>query len=251
MSTRPLIGIPADIKMHGQWPFHSVGDKYVRAVQTAVGDVLILPALGDQAKLARLLPLLDGLFLTGSLSNVEPHHYGEPPAREGTLHDPDRDATTLPLIKTVVEMGMPLFGVCRGLQEINVVFGGTLHQHIQELPGKMDHREPPEGDIPTLYADAHEVQVLPGSLLHDWMGGADTITVNSLHQQGVKDLGQGLTVEALAPDGIVEAFRINEARHFGYAVQWHPEWLFDQKAPSIALFKAFREACEAYRAEKA
>ena len=90
MVTRPVIGIPADIKMHGQWPFHSVGDKYVRAVQESVGDVL-LPALGDQAKLARLLPLLDGLFLTGSLSNVEPHHYGEPPSREGTLHDPARD----------------------------------------------------------------------------------------------------------------------------------------------------------------
>ncbi len=251
MSTRPLIGIPADIKMHGQWPFHSVGDKYVRAVQSAVGDVLILPALGDQAKLARLLPLLDGLFLTGSLSNVEPHHYGEPPAREGTLHDPDRDATTLPLIQTVVNMGMPLFGVCRGFQEINVAFGGTLHQHIQELPGKMDHREPPEGDIPTLYADAHEVALQPDSLLKQWLGGEERITVNSLHQQGVKDLGRGLSIEGLAPDGIVEAFRINEARHFGYAVQWHPEWLFDQKAPSIALFKAFREACEAYRAEKA
>ncbi|MCP2039595.1 putative glutamine amidotransferase [Neisseria sp. HSC-16F19] len=251
MSKRPLIGIPADIKNHGLWPFHSVGDKYVRAVQSAVGDVLILPALGDQAKLARLLPILDGLFLTGSLSNVEPHHYGEPPAREGTLHDPHRDATTLPLIKTVVEMGMPLFGVCRGFQEINVAFGGTLHQHIQELPGKMDHREPPEGDIPTLYADAHEAYLQPGSLLQNWMGGADTITINSLHQQGVKDLGQGLTVEALAPDGIIEAFRINDARHFGYAVQWHPEWMFDEKAPSVALFKAFKEACETYRAQKA
>lgn len=248
--TRPVIGIPADIKYQGQWPFHSVGDKYVHAVQTAVGDVMILPALGDQSVLARFLPLLDGLFLTGSLSNVEPHHYGEPPAREGTLHDPARDATTLPLIQTVIDMGMPLFGVCRGFQEINVAFGGTLHQHIQELPGKMDHREPPEGDIPTLYADAHEAHLQADSLLKQWLSGADTITINSLHQQGIKDLGRGLSIEALAPDGIVEAFRIDAARHFGYAVQWHPEWLFNEKPASVALFKAFKEACEAYRAGK-
>lgn len=248
--TRPVIGIPADIKYQGQWPFHSVGDKYVRAVQTAVGDVILLPALGDQAALQRLLPHIDGLFFTGSLSNVEPARYGEPPSREGTLHDPERDATTLPLIQTAVQMGLPIFGVCRGFQEINVAFGGTLHQHIQEIEGKLDHREPPEGDIPTLYADAHEASLQDGSLLKQWLNGAESITINSLHQQGVKDLGQGLTVEALAPDGIIEAFRIDAARHFGYAVQWHPEWQFDQKPASIALFAAFRQACEAYRATK-
>lgn len=248
--TRPIIGIVADIKMHGQWPFHSVGDKYVRAVHHAVGDVMLLPALGDQAAIARLLPQLDGLFLTGSMSNIEPARYGEPPARTGTLHDPDRDATTLPLIQTVVEIGLPLFGVCRGFQEINVAYGGTLHQHIQEIDGKLDHREPPEGDIPTLYADAHEAFLKPDSLLKQWLNGTDSVIINSLHQQGVKDLGQGLSVEATAPDGIIEAFRIDAARYFGYAVQWHPEWQYDQKPASIALFAAFRQACEAYRAAK-
>lgn len=247
----PIIGVTACTKQVGLHPNHIVGDKYVRAVAVGAEALpLVIPALGELIDHDTLLASVDGLLFTGSPSNVEPHHYSGPASMPGTHHDIFRDATTLPLIRTVIDMGMPLFGVCRGFQEINVVMGGTLHQHIQELPGKMDHREPPEGDIPTLYADAHEARLMPDSLLKQWLGGTDTITINSLHQQGVKDLGRGLTVEALAPDGIVEAFRIDAARHFGYAVQWHPEWLFDEKKPSIALFKAFREACEAYKAGK-
>lgn len=248
--SRPLIGIAADVKLIGLSWFHAVGKRYVEAVQTAVGDVVILPSLGNPAVLERMLPLLDGIFLTGSLSNVEPQQYGEPPSREGTLHDPERDATALPLIRTAVDIGMPLFGVCRGLQEINVAFGGTLHQHIQELPQKMDHREPQDVELEQMYADAHDIRLAEDSLLRRWLGGADSIAINSLHQQGVKELGQGLSVEAVAEDGIIEAFRIDAARHFGYAVQWHPEWLFNEKPASVALFKAFKEACEAYRAGK-
>ena len=248
MQARPLIGIPCDVKPVGKWDFHAVGDKYIQAVQHTAGDVVLLPALGDQQKLARLLPQLDGLFLTGSHSNVEPRHYGEGAAREGTLHDPLRDNTTLPLIRTVLDLGMPLFGVCRGFQEINVALGGTLHQHIQELPGKMDHREP-EGNIPTQYGDAHNITLLSGSLLHQWLG-SDHTRVNSLHQQGIKDLAPGLTAEAVADDGIIEAFRIDAAKTFGYAVQWHPEWQYDQKPASVALFGAFAAACAAYRQQK-
>lgn len=255
--SRPVIGIVADIKPQDQspldsveWSFHSVGDKYIRALQNTVGDVVILPALGDQTIIVRLLPLLDGLFLTGSVSNIEPQQYGEPPSRAGTLHDPNRDATTLPLIRTALEIGLPLFGVCRGFQEINVALGGTLHQHIQEIEGKLDHREASEGDLPTLFADAHPVYLQEGSLLKQWLGGTDSININSLHQQGIKDLATGLTVEALAPDGIIEAFRIDRARHFGYAVQWHPEWQYRDKPASLALFAAFAQACQNYRAGK-
>lgn len=248
MSKRPLIGIPADIKPIGHWDFHAVGDKYIRAVQEAVGDVILLPALGNQTILARLLPMLDGLCLTGSHSNVAPEHYGEPPSREGTLHDPARDATTLPLIHTAVKMGLPLLGICRGFQEINVAFGGSLHQHIQEMPNYLDHREP-DGDISTQYGDAHEITFTPDSLMKKWLN-ADSAWVNSLHQQGIKTLGKGLIIEAHAPDGIIEAIRIENARYFGYAVQWHPEWQFDSRPSSKALYSAFKAACETYQHQK-
>lgn len=248
MATRPLIGIPCDVKLIGKWDFHAVGDKYIQAVQHAAGDVVLLPALANEQIMARLLPQLDGIFLTGAYSNIEPHHYGEGPARDGTMHDRARDNTTLPLIRTVLDMGMPLLGVCRGFQEINVALGGTLHQHIQELPEKMDHREP-EGDLATQYGDAHDITVLPDSLLHQWLGST-TARVNSLHQQGIKDLAAGLTVEAVAADGIIEAFRIDAAAIFGYAVQWHPEWQYDQKPPSLAIFQAFADACAQYHQQK-
>ena len=250
MTRRPVIGIPCDLKTVHNAPFHAVGDKYIQAVQQTVGDVILVPSLADQSALMRLLPFLDGLFLTGSLSNVEPKHYGGDTSRDGTLHDPHRDGTTLPLIRTVLALGMPLLGVCRGFQEMNVALGGTLHQHVQEQPGMMDHREPPEGSAEILYADAHELHLLPGSHYADWMG-TDTIRVNSLHQQGIKDLAPGLVAEGVAPDGLIEAFRVGHAKGFAYAVQWHPEWQFAQKPPSMALFKAFQAACLQYQSEKA
>lgn len=248
MPQRPLIGLVCDVKQIGKWGYHATGDKYIQAVQHAVGDVLLLPALGDQAVLSRLLPLLDGVFLTGSYSNIEPKHYGEGVARVGTLHDPARDQTTLPLIHMALTTGVPLLGVCRGFQEINVALGGTLYQHIQELPGKLDHREA-DGSIAVQYADAHAITIRPDSLLKQWLGDT-TVQVNSLHQQGIKTLAQGLSVEATAPDGIIEAFRVDAAPWFAYAVQWHPEWQYDRKTLSIAIFRAFHEACAAYRHHK-
>lgn len=248
MSKRPLIGLVCDVKQIGKWNYHAVGDKYIQAVQHAVGDVVLLPALAEQTVLVRLLPLLDGIFLPGSYSNIEPRHYGEGDARAGTYHDAARDQTALPLIRLALNSGMPLFGVCRGFQEINVALGGSLHQHIQELPDKLDHREA-DGDISVQYADAHDIAICPDSLLRQWFGGA-TAQVNSLHQQGIKTLAPGLTAEATAPDGIIEAFRIDAAPLFGYAVQWHPEWQYDKKPLSIAVFRAFRAACEAYQQQK-
>ena len=249
---RPVIGIPCDVKFVGRADFHAVGEKYIAAVQGAVGDVVLLPAWGDMNILKRLLPGLDGIFLTGSLSNVKPSRYGSELADPNTLLDEKRDNTTLPLIEHVLEIGMPLFGVCRGFQEMNVALGGTLYQKVQEVPGMMDHREPGDTiDSNILYADAHTISLAENSLLKQWMGGTNETMVNSLHQQGVKDLAPGLTAEAHAPDGLIEAFRVTDAKTFAYAVQWHPEWLYTEKAASIALFKAFHDACVEYAAATA
>lgn len=248
---RPVIGIPCDVKFVGRADFHAVGEKYISAVQAAVGDVILLPAWGDMSILKRLLPLVDGIFLTGSLSNVKPSLYGSQLDDPDTLLDEKRDRTTLPLIEHVLNIGMPLFGVCRGFQEMNVALGGTLYQKVQEVAGMMDHREPSDTiDANILYADAHPIELVDGSHLQKWMNGAIATQVNSLHQQGIKDLAAGLTAEAHAPDGLIEAFRVTEAKTFAYAVQWHPEWLFAEKPASIALFQAFQDACLDYAAQK-
>src|SRR5579862_4995378 len=141
-AARPLIGIPADRRMIGLHPFHAVGEKYVRAVlDAAQGLPLLIPALADELEMDDLLRRLDGILFTGSASNIEPHRYSGPPSDPGTLHDPARDATTLPLIRKAVAAAIPVFGICRGFQEMNVAFGGTLHQKVHEVAGKLDHRD--------------------------------------------------------------------------------------------------------------
>lgn len=251
MQVRPVIGIPCDVKQIGKLNFHAVGDKYIQAVQDSVGDVILLPALADQDSLQRLLPLVDGIFLSGSYSNIEPHWYGGDNAREGTLHDKARDYTTLPLIRKLIDEGIPLLGVCRGLQEINVALGGTLYQYVHEIPGFLDHREPDNQPIEVQYGDAHPIHLHDNSLLTLWLAAnQQQYPVNSLHQNGVKTLAPGLSIEATAPDGLIEAFRIDAATLFGYAVQWHPEWLYGKKPLSVAIFKAFREACMQYQLHK-
>lgn len=243
MLTRPVIGIFCDVKDIGLFPFHVVGEKYVRAVQQVVGDVVLLPAHANNDSLLRLIKGMDGLLLPGSLSNIEPHHYGDTPTEEGMLHDQHRDATTLPFIPQLVKKGIPLFGICRGFQEINVAFGGKLFQHVQEEVGMLDHRESKSAHVATLYQDAHTVALVAGGLLSTRLC-VNEIMVNSLHQQGVKCLAAGLIAEAIAPDGLVEAFRVENAPTFAYGVQWHPEWLFNENPASVVLFQAFKEACE-------
>lgn len=148
MSAKPVIGIPADRRILEPHPFHIVGEKYITAIADAAGAVpLLVPVLGEALPADDVLDALDGLFLTGSPSNVEPHHYDGPPSREGTLHDPARDATTLPLAARALERGVPLLAVCRGFQELNVVLGGTLHQHVHEVPGYHNHRENPDDPL--------------------------------------------------------------------------------------------------------
>ncbi|MBS0420604.1 MAG: gamma-glutamyl-gamma-aminobutyrate hydrolase family protein [Proteobacteria bacterium] len=242
MPARPLIGIPADRRMLGLHPFHVVGDKYARAVLDAAGALpLLIPALADELGMDELLERLDGLMLTGSPSNVEPHHYSGTASDPGTLHDPARDATTLPLIRKAVAAGIPVLGVCRGFQEMNVAYGGTLHQKVHEVEGKRDHREDTQRELDVQYGPAHEVVLEPGGALRG-LTDQDRIQVNSLHSQGVDRLGPGLAVEARAPDGLIEAFRVEQAKTFALAVQWHPEWKVMSNPFSRALFAAFGAA---------
>ncbi len=240
---RPLIGIPADRRMVGAHPFHMVGEKYARAVMDAAGGMpLLIPSLAEELGFAELLDRVDGLLFTGSPSNVEPHLYQGPPSDPGTLHDPARDATTLPLIRKAVAAGVPVLGICRGFQEMNVAFGGTLHQKLHEVPGHLDHRDDTSKPLEEQYAPAHEVTLEEGGLLRPLATGS-RIEVNSLHNQGIDRLGAPLAVEARAPDGVVEAFRVREARRFAVAVQWHPEWQVMKNPFSRALFAAFGRAC--------
>ena len=228
--------------MLGLHPFHAVGEKYIAPLLTISGALpLLIPSLGEELGLEALVAELDGLMFTGSPSNVEPHRYGGESSRPGTLHDPERDATTLALIPRAIAAGVPVLGVCRGFQEMNVAYGGTLWQHVHEQPGYRVHHEDASQPLDVQYGPVHEVRLTPGGVL---AAIADTgrITVNSLHHQGVRELGAGLVEEARADDGLIEAFRVREARRFAVAVQWHPEWKPQDNAFSTALFRAFGAA---------
>jgi putative glutamine amidotransferase len=238
---KPLIGIPADRRILGPHPFHCVGEKYIAAVAEAAEAIpVLIPALGER-DLDQLLETLDGILLTGSPSNVEPRRYAGEASDPDTLHDPHRDSTTLPLIPHAIGRAVPLFAVCRGFQEMNVAFGGTLWQKVQQVPGMHDHREDKEQPLEVQYAPVHEVELVRGGMLHAW-AGRDRVMVNSLHSQGVRTLGDGLEVEARAPDGLVEAFRVRSAPGFALAVQWHPEWQVMKNPFSRAMFAAFGDA---------
>jgi putative glutamine amidotransferase len=228
--------------MVGAHPFHMVGEKYARAVLDAAGAApLLIPSLADELGFDELLQRLDGLLFTGSPSNVEPHLYEGTPSAPGTLHDPARDATTLPLIRKAVRAGVPVFGICRGFQEMNVAFGGTLHQRLHEVPGHLDHRDDDTQPLEVQYGPAHDVTLEPGGVLRA-LALSDRIQVNSLHNQGIDRLGAELAVEARAPDGVIEAFRVRDAQRFALAVQWHPEWKVMSNPFSRALFAAFGQA---------
>jgi len=243
MSRLPLIGVTACTKQIGLHPYHITGDKYVRAAAIGAGGLpLIIPALAELIDQPALLENLDGLLLPGSPSNVEPHHYNGPASVPGTPHDPARDQTTLSLIRKAVEAGIPVFGICRGFQEMNVAFGGTLHQKVHEIAGLMDHREPDNEPLEVQYAPSHPLHVQPGGVL-DGLGLPREILVNSIHGQGVQRLAPGLRVEALAPDGLIESFSVVGAKSFALGVQWHPEWQVRSNPNYLAIFQAFGEAC--------
>ena len=240
----PLIGIPCCVRPIWERPFHTVNDRYPQAVIDAASGVpVLIPAVGGKLDYSAVLDRLDGLLITGSPSNVEPHQYGGPPSMEGTLHDPDRDATTLPLIREAVRRDLPVLAICRGIQELNVALGGTLHQRIFEMPSRFNHRRrrgPMTMD--QRYGPAHSVALTAEGLLAELAGAAE-IMVNSLHGQGIDCPAPDLLVEAVAPDGQIEAVRLPGAR-FVVGVQWHPEYKPLENPFSRALFRAFAQACD-------
>jgi putative glutamine amidotransferase len=228
--------------MIGPHPFHAVGEKYIAAIVQAADCLpLLIPVLESPLDVTEILSRVDGVFFSGSPSNVEPARYAGPASVPGTLHDPHRDATTLSLIPRAVADGVPVLGVCRGFQEMNVAMGGTLHQRVHEVSGLDDHREDKEQPLEVQYGPAHDVVLEPGSVLRG-LAGQERVRVNSLHGQGVDRLGPDLAVEARATDGLVEAFRVKSAPAFALAVQWHPEWQVMSNPFSKALFAEFGKA---------
>jgi putative glutamine amidotransferase len=243
MPRKPVVAIAACVREINEVPFHSVHDKYVRAIaKVCDATPVIVPAFGDEAT-EELVDRFDGFVFPGSPSNVDPSHYDGPAAREGVKQDAHRDATTLPLLRALLEAEAPVLAICRGIQELNVACGGTLHQHVQELPGKLDHRAPPrELPVAVRYApEHHHVDFTSDGLLRS-LAGTDRVMVNSLHHQGIDRLGEGLAVEAVAPDGLIEAVRYMQAKRLVLGVQWHPEACIDFDAFSRAIFETFREA---------
>lgn len=238
-----VVAIPCDRGTAGGHPGHQVMDKYVAPVVEVVGALpWLVPARAD-VDVEALVDRVDGVMLTGGWSNIEPHRYGGGESYEGCLHDPDRDDLALRLVRAALTHGVPLLGICRGLQELNVALGGTLHQRIWELPRATAHRDAEHHDEPDPYQPRHTVDVT-GELAR--IVGAERIEVNSLHGQAVDDVADGLVVEGVATDGLVEAVRVQRAPAFALAVQWHPEWRFAETPHHAAVFEAFGRAVAAH-----
>ncbi len=237
-----IVGIPACTKFISEHVQHATPARYGAALMAAADALpLLIPPEGE-AMLA-VLDRLDGVMFNGSPSNVAPLAYGADYDATPDFHDPARDATTLPMIREVLRRGMPMLCICRGMQELNVALGGTLFQEVHALPGRLDHRAGP-GPREQMFRLKHQV-ALSGRLAQ--ISGAEEIAVNSLHGQGIDQLAPGLVVEAVAPDGTIEAVRVAAATGFAIAVQWHPEWEVLHFPDRAALFAAFGKACEDYR----
>lgn len=252
LAASPLIGVTCCFKPTREAYEHVVGDKYVDGVvDGAEGVPVLIPALGARLAIDALLDRLDGVLVTGSPSNVDPAHYGGPPPRPDNIADPVRDATTLPLIRRVLARGVPFLAICRGLQELNVALTGSLHQHVEEVPGRDDHRSDKTRPLNERYGPAHDVVFTEGGRLQTMVGDEHVLTVNSLHGQGIERLAPGLVVEARSQDGGIEAVTVEASRSFAVAVQWHPEWRVREIPHHLRLFRAFGEACRARAAERA
>lgn len=247
MVKRPLVvGLPSDHRMVGDHPFDMVGEKYIIAVRDGAGVLpLLIPVMEPPIPPADILATLDGLLFTGSPSNVSPNYYGGPAPRDGNVADENRDATALPLLIAAIAAGVPVLCICRGIQELNVALGGTLFQHVKEEPGRLDHTAVAKKTTAEKYSPAHPVTVVPGGMLERVVGKREFM-VNSLHAQAIDRLAPGLKVEALAPDGTIEAISLPGAKGFLLAVQWHPEWMWRDNDQSRAIFRSFGEAVRAH-----
>jgi putative glutamine amidotransferase len=230
------VGIISDRRVFDGMAVHQANDEYIEAIRDGAGAFpLLIPSTDRPLAPADVLAQVDGLLFTGAPSNVAPAQYGQT-APAGTELDETRDATSLPLLRAAVRSGKPLLAICRGFQELNVALGGTLHQHLHEIPGRLDHREPADVPREMEYAPAHAITIVPDGLLAR-LSGKDEGKVNSLHHQGIDRLAPGLKIEAEAPDGQIEA--VSHTGAFLLGVQWHPEWRFAQDPLSMAIFQGF------------
>jgi len=251
---RPVVGVIGSAHIvEGKFTAQRVGERPLRAVAETAGALpLIFAGTPEITEIGALLDAVDGILLTGARANVHPSYFGkdEHPAHEP--YDQNRDALALKLIEACVERGVPLFGICRGLQEINVAFGGSLHPEIRDLPGRMNHRMPrlPNGeihpDLEVIFADRHEVRLTPGGVFAKLLGAA-TIRVNSLHGQGILEPGKRIVIEGIAEDDTIEAIAIAEAPGFALGVQWHAEYEADRDPVNRTLFEAFGAALVKFR----
>jgi putative glutamine amidotransferase len=243
MSPRPhIVGIPCDHRMLGPHPFHMVGEKYIAAVQEGAHALpMLIPVLDPPIAVSDIVASVSGLLFTGSPSNVSPRLYGGPAPRDGVMQDEKRDTTTIPLLQAAIAAGVPVLCICRGFQELNVAYGGTLSQHVHEIDGRIDHREDKSASLDEQYGPAHEVVVQPGGLLSR-MVRETRFSVNSLHSQGIDRIAGALRVEAVASDGQIEAVSMKAAKGFVFATQWHPEWRWAENPVSREIFAAFGDA---------
>src|SRR6056297_324849 len=248
--TRPVVGIIANqYQIDNRYPPHAGGTLNSSAVADVAGCLpRIIPADPRYVSVADLMEVCDGFLLTGGRPNVHPEEYGEEPTEAHGAFDRARDAITLPLGRACLERGQPFLGICRGFQEVNVAMGGTLHPEIRDLPGRDNHRMPPEGTMEECFALRHMVRFQPGGVFHRLMGAGEVMT-NTLHGQGVIDAGRDIVIDGWAHDGTPEALYVRDAPGFTLSVQWHPEWNAANDPVSRPLFTAFGDAVRDWAAQ--
>ena len=246
--TAPVVLVSTDVRHFQGYDWHEAPSTYLEATLARSGAIpLLLPSFGSRLDLEAVLDRVDGVVTTGSRTNVHPSLYGVEATEAMGPYDPDRDATTLPLIRRSIERGIPLLCICRGLQELNVALGGTLHGEIQEMPGRMDHRAPEDGEQAERFAIRHPVRLQAGGCLGRIVE-ASSIDVNSVHRQAIGHLAPSLVVEATADDGTIEAVSVRDAPGFVLGVQWHPEYWAATDGPSGRIFDGFGAAARDYAA---
>lgn len=247
---KPVIGVICETAQHGLHRYHQTGEKYLHAIIRSADCVpLLIPAQSSDIQPEDIFSRLDGILLTGGYSNIERTRYGAASAPIDEHEDPARDALSFSLLPAALDIGMPLFAICRGFQELNVALGGTLHPRLQEVDGRFDHRENTEDPIDVQYGPSHSVTVAEGGVLHSIVD-ENEFMVNSVHGQGVDQLADGLLVEAEADDTTIEAISVAEAKGFCLAVQWHPEWQSWTNPQSHKLFQAFGAAARHFQSTR-
>ena len=249
--TKPVVGVIGNAQVvNDRFNVQVVGQRNLRAVAEVAGALpLMFPAMPDVTDIDALLGAVDGILLTGARANVHPTCFGVEPDPRHEPYDQDRDAVALNLVKACVDRGVPIFGICRGFQEMNVAFGGSLHPEIRDLPGRMNHRMPrlengevhPDPEV--VFADRHDVKLVADGVFARLLG-CEMIRVNSLHGQGIEVPGKRIVIEGVAEDGTIEAIRIADAPSFALGVQWHAEYDPQINPINRTLFKAFGEALQ-------